>query len=167
MPEPTFYVGIDVAKGELEVAFLGDGLERLRVANDPEGHVKIVAECLHRNVAAIVLEATGGYERAVVAELAAAGLPVVVVNPRQVRDFARATGQLAKTDAIDAAILARFAKMIQPEIRPLPDGKTRELQEKLARRRQLVGIRVAEEHRLRPQRRLRRPVRARLSGRRA
>ena len=149
MSEPTFYVGVDVAKGQLEVALLGTDLECLSVANESEGHARIVAECRRRNVAAIVLEATGGYERALVAELAAAALPVVVVNPRQVRDFARATGQLAKTDAINAAILAQFAKAIQPEIRPLPDSKTRELQEKLARRRQLITMRMAEEHRLR------------------
>jgi transposase len=148
MSEPTLYVGVDVAKSGLEVALLGTDLDRFSVANEPEGHARIVAECRRRNVAAIVLEATGGYERALVAELAAASLPVVVVNPRQVRDFARATGQLAKTDAIDAAILAQFGKAIQPEIRPLPDSKTRELQEKLARRRQLITMRVAEEHRL-------------------
>ncbi len=150
MFNPSCSVGIDVAKERLDVAFLEqDHLDRLEAANDPAGHARIVAECQRRKVAVIVLEATGGYERAVVAELAAAGLPVVVVNPRQVRDFARATGQLAKTDAIDAAILARFGLAIQPPIRPLPDEKTRQLQEKLTRRRQLVGMRVAEEHRLR------------------
>ena len=147
MSEPMCFVGVDVAKGGLEVALLGAKLDRLRVANEPEGHAQIVDACRGRKVVAIVLEATGGYERALVAELAAASLPVVVVNPRQVRDFARATGQLAKTDAIDAAVLAQFAKAIKPEIRPIPDEKTRELQEKLARRRQLVIMRVAEEHR--------------------
>jgi transposase len=149
MSEPALYVGVDVAKRGLEVALLGAELDRLSVANEPEGHARIVEECRGRNVVAIVLEATGGYERALVAELAAASLPVVVVNPRQVRDFARATGQLAKTDAIDAAVLAQFGKAIKPEIRPIPDEKTRELQEKLARRRQLVTMRVAEEHRCR------------------
>jgi len=142
-------VGIDVAKERLDVAMLENEIDRLEAANDPEGHARIVAECRRRNVAVIVVEATGGYERALVAELVAAGLPVVVVNPRQVRDFARASGQLAKTDTLDAAILARFGRAIQPPIRPLPDKKTRELQEKLTRRRQLVGMRVAEDNRLR------------------
>ena len=123
MSKPTSYVGIDVAKSELVVALLDHDLEHFCVANGPEGHAKIVAECRRCKAAVIVLEATGGYERAIVAELAAAALPVVVVNPRQVRDFAGATGELAKTDAIDAAILARFGKAIQPEIRPLPDEK--------------------------------------------
>lgn len=149
MSEPTLFVGVDVAKGGLEVALLGAELDRLSVANEPEGHARIVDECRSRNVVAIVLEATGGYERALVAELAAASLPVVVVNPRQVRDFARATGQLAKTDAIDAEVLAQFAKAIKPKIRPIPDENTRQLQEKLARRRQLVTMRVAEQHRRR------------------
>ena len=141
-------VGIDVAKESLEVAFLTDTLERLQLPNSPQGHVQLVAEAQRHPVAVLVVEATGGYERALVAELAAAALPVVVVNPRQVRDFARATGQLAKTDAIDAAILARFGQVLQPPLRPLPDEKRRQLQEKLARRRQLVEMRVAEEQRL-------------------
>jgi transposase len=95
-----------------------------------------------------VLEATGGYERPAVAAMLAAKLPVIVVNPRQVRDFARAIGQLAKTDTIDARLLARFATTLQPDIRPLPDEKTLVLQEKLARRRQLVAMRTAESNRL-------------------
>ncbi|MBI1902308.1 MAG: transposase, partial [Planctomycetia bacterium] len=100
------------------------------------------------HVSLIVLEATGGYEQVVTAELAAAGLPVVVVNPRQVRDFARATGRLAKTDQIDAAILAQFAQAVQPQLRPLPDEKTLELREKLGRRRQLLQMCNAERNRL-------------------
>jgi transposase len=96
----------------------------------------------------IVLEATGGYQRAVVAALAAAGLPVAVVNPRQARDFAKATGQLAKTDALDARALAHFAEAVRPTPRPLPDAQADELRALLARRRQLVAMRTAEQNRL-------------------
>jgi transposase len=96
----------------------------------------------------IVLEATGGLERAVTSALATAGLPVVVVNPRQVRDFARATGQLAKTDALDARALAHFADVIRPTPRPLPDAQTQELRALLGRRQQLIGMRTAEQNRL-------------------
>src|SRR5499426_237869 len=96
----------------------------------------------------IVLEATGGLERLVTSALATAGLPVVVVNPRQVRDFARATGQLAKTDALDARALAHFADVIRPTPRPLPDAQTQELRALLGRRQQLIGMRTAEQNRL-------------------
>ena len=96
----------------------------------------------------IVLEATGGFQRAVVRPLAAAALPVVVVNPRQARDFAKATGQLAKTDALDARALAHFAEAIRPTPRPLPDAQTEELRALLTRRRQLVAMRTAEQNRL-------------------
>jgi transposase len=96
----------------------------------------------------IVLEATGGLERAATAALATAGLPVVVVNPRQVRDFARATGQLAQTDALDARALAHFADVIRPTPRPLPDAQTQELRARLGRRQQLVVMRTAEQNRL-------------------
>jgi transposase len=96
----------------------------------------------------IVLEATGGFQRAVVAALAAAALPVVVVNPRQARDFAKATGQLAKTDVLDARALAHFAEAVRPTPRPLPDAQTDDLRALLARRRQLVAMRTAEINRL-------------------
>lgn len=144
--EPTF-VGVDVSKDALDVAF-SDGAPPLRLANDPAGHAGLAERCRQAGVALIVLEATGGYERPVAAALAAAGLPVAVVNPRQVRDFARAVGRLAKTDALDAAVLARFAEAIRPEPRPLPDGNARELRDLLARRRQLVELRSAEANRL-------------------
>ena len=112
-------VGIDVAKAELVVATRPTG-ERWTVENDERG-VRTLVERLRRDGATlIVLEATGGYELLCVAALAAASLPVVVVNPRQVRDFARATGQLAKTDRIDADILALFAERVRPEVRALP-----------------------------------------------
>jgi transposase len=97
----------------------------------------------------IVLEATGGIQLPVVGALVAAGLPVVAMNPRQVRDFAKATGKLAKTDRIDAQVLAHFADAVRPEVRPLPDAATRELAVLVARRRQLVEMRVAEQNRSR------------------
>jgi transposase len=96
----------------------------------------------------IVLEASGGWEAPVVATLAVAGLPVVVVNPRQVRDFARATGRLAKTDALDAAVLAHFGEAVRPPVRPLPEAEERVLAACLARRRQVVEMITAEKHRL-------------------
>jgi transposase len=140
-------VGIDVSKENLDMDF-APTREPLRVANDPTGHAAIVKRLSAREVRVIVIEATGGYERAIVAELAAARLPVVVVNPRQVRDFARALGRLAKTDQIDAAVLADFGLAIQPPQRPLADAETQQMREKLARRRQVVGMITAETNRL-------------------
>lgn len=140
-------IGIDVSKATLDVAF-SCGRAAMQVPNSPDGHAQLIAAIEKQEVRLIVLEASGGYERAVVAELAAGELPVVVINPRQVRDFARATGRLAKTDAIDAAVLAQFGLAIDPALRPLPDEITRQLREKLARRRQLVAMRTAEGNRL-------------------
>jgi transposase len=140
-------VGIDVAKAELVVATRPAG-ERWTVENDERG-IRTLVERLRRDGAAlIVLEATGGYELQCVAGLAAAGLPIVVVNPRQVRAFARATGQLAKTDRIDADILALFAERVRPEVRALPDADAQELDALLARRRQLLEMLQAERNRL-------------------
>jgi transposase len=140
-------VGIDVAKGELVVATRPAG-ERWTVENDERG-VRTLVERLRRDATElVVLEATGGYELVCVAALAAASLPVVVVNPRQVRDFARATGQLAKTDRIDADILALFAERVRPEVRALPDTEAQELDALLARRRQLLEMLQAERNRL-------------------
>ena len=140
-------VGIDVAKAELVVGTRPAG-ERWSVANDERG-VRTLVERLTRDAPAlVVLEATGGYEVLAVAALAAAGLPVVVVNPRQVRDFARATGQLAKTDRIDADLLALFAERVRPEVRPLRGEDARELDALLARRRQLLEMLQAERNRL-------------------
>lgn len=140
-------VGIDVAKAHLDV--VSTAAEPVqRFANAPEGHEALLEHLKPMASQRIVLEATGGYERPIVAAMLAAKLPVVVVNPKQVRNFAKALGQLAKTDAIDARILARFAADIKPDIRPLPDEKTLDLQEKLARRRQLVQMRTAESNRL-------------------
>jgi len=140
-------VGIDVSQATLDVAVYPQG-DHWQTSNDEVGigalveRVKAVAPTL------IVLEASGGYELAVLATLGSHGLPVVAVNPRQVRDFARSTGRLAKTDALDAQVLAQFAAVVQPELRPLADAATRELAALLARRRQLVQMRTAESNRV-------------------
>jgi transposase len=147
MSDVPCFVGIDVAKAQLDIALRPSG-ERWAVPNDASGVAALVARAQTLNPTRIVLEATGGLERAVTSALATAGLPVVVVNPRQVRDFARATGQLAKTDALDARVLAHFADVIRPTPRPLPDAQTQELRALLGRRQQLVGMWTAEQNRL-------------------
>ncbi len=147
MSAPGCFVGIDVAKATLDVAVRPAG-EPWRTANDDAGGAALVTRLRPLAPALIVLEATGGFETAAVAALAAAGLSVVVANPRQVRDFARATGQLAKTDALDAQILALFAERVRPELRPLPDEAARGLDALLTRRRQLLEMRTAEQNRL-------------------
>lgn len=141
------YVGIDVSKALLAVAVLptGDGWE---VTNDSKGVAGLIKRLKPLAAKLIVLEATGGFEMPAAAALARAGLPVVIVNPRQVRDFARATGQLAKTDKIDAQILALFAQRVQPMVRPLPDEVSRAFDSLLTRRRQLVTMLNAEKNRL-------------------
>jgi transposase len=146
MSEREPWIGIDVAKSWLDVA--RDGEERVeRLANDADGIAALVADLRERAPQLVVVEATGGYETAVTAALVAAGLAVAVVNPRQVRDFAKATGQLAKSDALDARVLALFAARVQPPPRPLPDAVAQELASLLARRRQLLEMRTAEQHR--------------------
>lgn len=140
-------IGIDVAKAELVIAARPSG-ERWTVANDERGVRTLVDRLRGEAVELIVLEATGGYELLCVAALAAAGLPVVVANPRQIRDFARATGQLAKTDGIDADIIALFAERVRPAVRPLPDADAQELEALLSRRRQLIEMLTAERNRL-------------------
>jgi transposase len=147
MSAVPLFVGIDVAKAPLDVALRPTG-ERWAVANDDPGIATLVARLQAMHPMLIVLEATGGYQRAVVAALAAAGLAVAVVKPRQARDFAKATGQWAKTDALDARALAHFAEAVRPTPRPLPDAQADELRALLARRRQLVAMRTAEHHRL-------------------
>lgn len=147
MSDPTCYVGIDVAKDSLDVCI------------NPSGEVFSIrysecelSELIHRlkplGIDLIVVEATGGYEMELVATLAAQALPVTVVNPRQVRDFAKATGTLAKTDRIDARVLAQFAEAVQPEVRQLKDEQARELDALILRRRQLIDMLVAEKNRL-------------------
>jgi transposase len=140
-------VGIDVSKGTLDVQVRPTDAQ-WTVANDDAGIRALVAQLQTAAPAQIVIEATGGYELAVVSALAAAGLPVIVVNPRAVRDFARATGQLAKTDQLDAGMLARFAEQVRPEIRPLADAEQQELDALLTRRRQLIEMLTAEKNRL-------------------
>jgi transposase len=147
MSATTCVVGIDVAKAQLDMA-LRPTDERWAVANDDLGIAALVERLQALSPALIVLEATGGYQRAVVAALAAVRLPVAVVNPRQARDFAKATGQLAKTDALDARALAHFAEAVRPAPRPLPDAQANELRALLARRRPLVTMRTAEQNRL-------------------
>ena len=141
------YVGIDVAKAEL-VVHRRPSDERWTLPNDAAG-IRALRERLQTNAPMlIVLEPTGGYELAVVTALAAAGLAVAVVNARQVRDFAKATGQLAKTDALDAAMLSLFAERVRPEPRPLADEAQQALDALLTRRRQLVDMLTAERNRL-------------------
>jgi transposase len=147
MSAPQVFVGIDVAKAQLDIALRPTG-ERWAVTNDEPGIAALVAWLQAAQPTLIVLEATGGYHRAVVAALAAAALPLVVMNPRQVRDFAKATGQLAKTDVLDARAVAHFAEAVRPALRPLPDAQTEELRALLARRRQLIAMRTAEQNRL-------------------
>jgi transposase len=144
--EQQVFVGIDVSKKRLDVA-LRPNNESFSVANDARGIAALVRRLRKLAVRRVVLEASGGYEIAASAELAAAGLPVAVVNPRQVRDFARAGGRLAKTDAIDARVLAHFAELMQPPTRPLPDAQGRAFMALVARRRQLVEMRTAESNR--------------------
>ena len=139
--------GIDVSKDWLDVHLLTGG-QADRVENSSEACQALARRLSALPMTRIVVEATGGYERVLVAELAAAKLPVVVVNPRQVRDFAKALGRLAKTDKIDAAVLAHFASAVRPTLRPLPDETEQQLRETLNRRSQLVGMRTMESNRL-------------------
>ena len=141
------YVGIDVAKAHLDLA-IGPRGQPWRVTNDAEGIDQVVTKLRPLDPALVVLEATGGLQLPLVASLAAADLPVVVANPRQVRDFAKATGQLAKTDHLDAQVLAYFGQAVRPTPRPLPDAQSLELSALLARRLQLVEMLVAEKNRL-------------------
>lgn len=141
------FSGIDVSKHRLDVA-LRPGGERWSVPNDPAGIDDLVDRLGAARPALTMLEATGGFETAAVAALAQAGLAVVVANPRQVRDFARATGQLAKTDRIDAGILALFAERVRPEVRPLPSKEAQILDALLTRRRQILQMLTAEKNRL-------------------
>ena len=142
------FIGIDVAKDRLDVHIRPEG-EAFSVSRDDEGVAALTKRWAKAAPTLIVLEATGGFETIVAAGLAAAGLPVAVVNPRQVRDFARATGQLAKTDTLDAAVIAHFAEAVQPPPRPLADPQAQLLGELMARRRQLLEMIVAEGNRRR------------------
>lgn len=144
------YVGIDVSKATLDVAILPER-EHFVVSNDEAGRDELLGKLAQVSGALlVVLEASGGFERPVVAALAgsSAGITPFVVNPRQARDFAKATGKLAKTDALDAFVLAHFAQAIRPVPRPIPDEEAREFQEILTRRRQIVRMITAEKNRL-------------------
>jgi transposase len=143
----AIFAGIDVAKASLDLAVRPAGTHE-RLPNDEAGIALVVARLQPLHPALVVLEATGGLEVPLVAALAAAGLAVAVVNPRQVRDFAKAVGQLAKTDVLDAHLLARFAEVVRPEPRPLPDADARALSALLARRQQVLTMLVAEQQRL-------------------
>lgn len=141
------FVGIDVAKASLDVALRPDGTHWSCGNDDVE--ISALVKRLHKlQPTLIVLEATGGLEIPVVAALASASLPVVVVNPRQVRDFAKASGKLAKTDRIDAGVIAWFGEALRPEIRPFKDPETQALAALLTRRRQLTDMLTAEKNRL-------------------
>jgi transposase len=139
-------VGLDVAKDSIELA-LSSETKTQSFPNTPEGHQQIVQRLRPLALRIIVVEASGKYERPLAATLSAEAMPVAVINPRQARDFARATGRLAKTDSIDARVLAQFGEAVQIELRPIPDENARNLQELLARRTQLVGMRTAESNR--------------------
>jgi transposase len=141
------FVGIDVSKVRLDVYVRPLG-QAWSVNNDDAGHVELVRRLNDLKPTLVVLEATGGYQTPATTALAVAQLPVAVVNPRQVRDFAKATGRLAKTDSIDAEALAHFAESIRPEPRPMPDAQMLELQALVTRRRQLIEMRTAERNRL-------------------
>lgn len=141
------FVGIDVAKAHLDVAERPVA-DPTRLSNDEAGISALVARLVVDAPALIVLEATGGLEGPAVAALTAAGLAVAVVNPRQVRDFAKAVGHLAKTDALDAQVLAHFAEAIRPDPRPLPEPERQALAALLTRRRQVLAMLVAEQQRL-------------------
>jgi transposase len=141
-PAGPVFVGVDVAKHRLDIHLRPAG-ESLAVANDEAGVAGLAERLAALQPALVVLEATGGLQ----ARLAAVGLPVAVVNPRQVRDFARATGRLAKTDRLDAEAIARFAEAVRPEPRPLDDAAARALEALVARRREPVAMRTAEANR--------------------
>ena len=147
MEQEATYVGIDVAKAQVDVAVRPID-NRWVVANDEAGVRELVAQLKPLDPALVLLEASGGLELPLVADLVAESLPVVVVNPRQVRDFARATGKLAKTDSLDAAILAHFAEAVQPPVRPLRDAEAQALNSLVARRHQVIAMLVSEKNRL-------------------
>jgi transposase len=140
------FVGIDVAKAWVDVAVVPTG-QRQRVGTDAAALDGLVRELVALAPTVIVVEASGGYESALVSACGVAGLPIVVVNPRQVRDFAKALGRLAKTDALDAEVLALFGERVRPPVRPLRDAETQALSALLQRRRQLLDMLVAERHR--------------------
>ena len=147
MDRSEVFIGIDVCKARLDVSRYPDG-QRWTFSNDELEIATLIDQFKTQAPALVVLEATGGLEIPLSGALCEAGFPVVVVNPRQVRDFAKSTGRLAKTDTIDAAVLAHFASAIRPEVRPLPSAQARELSGLISRRRQMVEMITAEHNRL-------------------
>lgn len=147
MHSETVFVGIDVSKDQLDIA-IRPGEVRFRESNNDSGIQALIARLLSLKPQLILLEATGGYEILAAASLRQAGLPAHIINPRQVRDFARSSGRLAKTDKIDAAVLAHFAEALKPSLRPWPDEQQQELAALMSRRRQLVEMLVMEKNRL-------------------
>ena len=147
MEQEVTYVGIDVAKAQVDVAIRPTN-DRWEIPRDEAGIRKLVSQMKTLEPVMVLLEASGGLELPLVAALAAEAVPVVVVNPRQVRDFARATGKLAKTDALDAAVLAHFAEAVRPPVRPLRDAETQLLNSMAARRHQVMTMLVSEKNRL-------------------
>lgn len=141
------WIGLDIAKDTVAVGIWPEG-RTWQVANSAAGITELTTQLTERAPAGIVLEASGGYEHPVAAALWAAGLPVSVINPRQVREFARSTGQLAKTDPLDALILSRFGEAVKPEPRPIPDEAAHELHALLVRRSQVTDMLVAEKNRI-------------------
>jgi transposase len=147
MPESELFVGVDVSKAHLDVGVRGSD-DVSTFPNSEHGVSELVQRLAELSPALVVMEATGGFEVPAAASLAASGIAVVIANPRQVRDFAKATGQLAKTDQIDAHILALFAERVRPPVRPLPDEAARELDAIIGRRRQIIDMITAEKNRL-------------------
>ena len=147
MEQEETYVGIDVAKAQVDVA-IRPADDRWRVSHDEAGIRQLVSRLKTLEPVMVLLEASGGLELPLVAALAAEAVPVVVVNPRQVRDFAKATGKLAKTDSLDAAVLAHFAEVVRPPVRPLRDAETQALNSLAARRHQVMTMLVSEKNRL-------------------
>ena len=147
MTTASVFVGIDVSKQQLDIA-VRPTARLWTVGNDEAGVSALIAELRQLAPTLIVLEATGGLEMPVAGALAATGLPLAIINPRQVRDFARSTGVLAKTDRLDAQLLARFAEVVRPDPRPLPDAQAQELSALVLRRRQLIEMLTAEKNRL-------------------
>ena len=147
MQDSGVFVGIDVSKAHLDVGVSGSD-EQARFSNSEPGIAELGGWLGKISPTLVVMEATGGFEVPVAAALAAAGMSIVVANPRQVRDFAKATGQLAKTDVIDARILALFAERVRPPVRPLPDDAARALDAIIGRRRQIIDMITADKNRL-------------------
>ena len=147
MEQEATYVGIDVSKAQVDVAVRPTD-DIWKIANDEAGNRQLVSQLKALEPNLVLLEASGGLELPLVAALASEAVPVVVVNPRQVRDFAKATGQLAKTDALDASVLAHFAEAVQPPVRPLRDAETQALNSLVARRHQVMAMLVSEKNRL-------------------